>query len=192
MKVAIFSALVLVFGCGVLLGLMIRISVAPEMVPVLVAAVNLPGGTDLNQPGPMLALKSYPRNQVPPGAVTDVALLQDKLLARTLLMGEPCTIQDFTSVPPSLEAVTVGPVHRESSSAPPPIAGDRVDLVSTFPDKHGRLTITKTFMENVLVLAVNEPRASGNVAFSPWTVTVAVRPEETARLTEVVNRGGSI
>jgi pilus assembly protein CpaB len=168
-------------------------------VPVLVAAVDLPAGAVLNDPK-MLAQKAFDPDTVPPGAVANFEDLRNKVIARSIDKNAPVTTKDlsmseslFKPCPPGYRATTLR-VTVESSAAGFVLPGSHVDLLCTLPDPtDARRSLTKTFMQNVMVLAVNtmreQPKEGGGVIPAAQTVTLAVKPEDVERLESAKNRG---
>ena len=159
-------------------------------VPVAVAIMDLPAGTVIKEPEKMLMLKPHLPDTVPPGSVAKLEDLQNKVLAVTIDKGSPVTLKHlsmqehlFKPAPPGYRAVTVR-VNMESATSGFTLPGSHVDLLCTLADTNGR-RVTSTFMENVLVLAVNtlneQPKESRVIA-NPSSVTLAIKPQDVARV----------
>jgi len=166
-----------------------RADTAPT-VPVVVAAMDLPAGTVIKDPAKMLMLKPHLPDTVPPGSVARVEDMQGKVLAMTIDKGAPVTTKHlsmqehlFKPAPEGYRAITVR-VNLESATAGFTLPGSHVDLLCTLQDRGGR-RVTNTFMENVLVLAVNthqEQPKEARVIANPSSVTLAIKPQDVARL----------
>jgi Flp pilus assembly protein CpaB len=200
-KPAIPIALIVVFTAGMLLGWEIGVAIGrPDMAPVLVAAIDLPAGTSLDQARTQLAIQFRPVNTLPEDlpmarVVADQLLiktlpnLRDKVIARSIAQGEPVRAQDiqprpglvttpsgclFTPAPRGSRAVTIRVPVEEVERVR---SGARVDLFHTRIDPvSGKLT-TSILNENVLVLGVRLRKGLPRERDCPWeTLTLAVGP----------------
>jgi pilus assembly protein CpaB len=170
-------------------------------VPVLVAKIDLAPGQVLNDPNNQLVAKGFDPDIVPPGAVQNIEDLRGKVIARGIDKNTPVTTKDLSmaeslfpkTLPAGYRAVTVR-VTVESAIAGFVLPGSYVDLLCTLPDPtDARKSLTKTFMQNVMVLAVNTmkdlPKEGGGVIPNATTVTFAIKPEDVERLESAKNRG---
>jgi pilus assembly protein CpaB len=165
---------------------------------VLVAAADLQIGTPI-EPEKHLTLKPFLPDSVPQGAVANVEDLRGKVLGRNIPQNSPVTTRDLNlnagvleGVPKGTRAVTIR-VTLENAQAGFTLPGAHVDLICTLPDpRDARRTLTKTFMQRVLVLAVNTQNqvpADGRTITNPGTVTLAVKPAEAERIIWAKERG---
>lgn len=103
-------------------------------VPVVLAATDLPRGTELTRS--MVSEGEIPERFVPPGALGSVDQIEGRILAADLTAGEPLTAARLAPpggpvaslVPPGLRAVPVTAAIPRSALVP----GDRVDVLVTF------------------------------------------------------------
>jgi Flp pilus assembly protein CpaB len=155
---------------------------APATEPVLVAAEDLPFGTLLNDPPSQLKKVGFLRETVPPGAVSNPEELRNKVLGRAIPKNTPVTLQDL-SMPPGMRAMTFKTILEGSGFLLP---GSRIDLIFEGPDLDDpKKSVRKTFVEDLLVLAVN----SASRPDYTTEVTVAVSPAEAEQIAAAQNRG---
>jgi pilus assembly protein CpaB len=174
------------------------------MVPVVVAAVDLSAGAAINQPEKMLMVKNFLLDTAPGGFISNPDDLRNRTLGRNVAKGDPITNRDFSEhgslfkpAPAGYRAVTIK-VTLQSALAGFVLPGSKVDLLCTRADpSRNNVTSTETFMENVLVLAVNTLKAgdkdpglqTGNVGVVPSVVTLAVKPLDAARIVWAEDKG---
>jgi len=165
------------------------------LVPVLVAKVDIPAGKALTNPDEVVETKNFLADTAPLDRIANKADLQNKTFGRTIAKGEPLTAKDFSQhgslfnpAPPGFRAVTIR-VTLDSGLAGFALPGSRVDLVCTRTDPaDNRRRIAQTFMENVLVLAVNTLKTGDKtteatgVVGNPSVVTLAAKPTDVARI----------
>jgi pilus assembly protein CpaB len=167
---------------------------------VLVTAVDLPPGAVFSDPK-MLALKAYSEDQLPVKYFQNFEDVRGKTIARAMDKNTVLTPNDLSmaeslfpkTLPAGYRAATVR-VTVESAQAGFVLPGSYVDLLCTLPDPNdARKSLTKTFMQNVMVLAVNTlkdvPKEGGGVIPTAQTVTFAIKPEDVERLESAKNRG---
>jgi Flp pilus assembly protein CpaB len=146
-----------------------------------------------------LTLKPFLPDSVPQGAVANVEDLRGKVLGRNIPQNSPVTTRDLNlntgvleGAPKGMRAVTIR-VTLENAQAGFTLPGAHVDLICTLPDpRDARRTLTKTFMQRVLVLAVNaqnQVTEGGKTIPNPGTVTFAVKPSEAERIVWAKERG---
>ncbi len=164
----------------------------PELVEVLAAARDLPVGTTFTPD----ALKNdvtrtkVPKNKLPAGAVTDLAVLADKRLTRALRAGEPFDARDLGS-----GGLALPPGHKLMSVSIPPGAagfaapGARVDVwVALGDEKRPRAF---RLLADVLIVAIGtEANAKGEIA--PAMISFAVRDADAELLTLAQGRNGRL
>jgi pilus assembly protein CpaB len=166
---------------------------------VLVAAADLQIGTPI-EPEKHLTLKPFLPDSVPQGAVANVEDLRGKVLGRNIPQNSPVTTRDLNlnagvldATLKGMRAVTIR-VTVENAQAGFTLPGAHVDLICTVTDpRDARRMLTKTFMQRVLVLAVNTQSQAtnekGGVIVNPATVTLAVKPAEAERIIWAKERG---
>lgn len=162
---------------------------------VVVAAVDIQLGSKINQQ--MLTIADWPSGSIPSGTFTNIAELQDRVAKVSVLRGEP--ILDGKLAPigtrgglsaviaEGKRAMTVR-VNDVIGVAGFALPGNHVDvMVNTQQDKDGRQMdskqISKTVLENVLVLAVAQE--AGRDDTKPKVVsavTLELTPQDSEKL----------
>ncbi|MCK2238126.1 MULTISPECIES: SAF domain-containing protein [unclassified Crossiella] len=150
-------------------------SPGPRTAPVLLAAKDLPPGTQLSPAD--LRQSQHPADTVPDGALADPAAATGRLLARAARRGEPLT--DLSLTGPRLTALTAG---KDATAVPvrlsdPALAelltpGAQVDVFSADPPEQ--------LAEAATVLTVLGPRAEAGE--SHRMVLIAVPRQDAARV----------
>lgn len=175
-------------------------SAAPALVPVVVAAHDIPARTRLT--AALLKVRSVPPTGAPDGSIASPADLAGRVVLRPVLTGKAITVPMVAAsgaalgmafaLPPSQRAVTVAldPADGVDEFARP---GDHVDILAT--DEPGLAPAeTRTVLQNVALLAVGSqtsseqdtsPTASGGASH----VTVAVSPAQAQALVLAAARG---
>jgi Flp pilus assembly protein CpaB len=171
-----------------------------QVVLVLVAAQDLRVGMAISEPEHMLMARPYLADSVPAGAVQNIEDLRGKILARSIDKNTPVTLKDInfnedllSIAPPGTRAVTIK-VNAETAHPGFTLPGSHVDLVCTVSDPADpRRMLTKTFVQHVLVLAVNAqqqlPTQGPAIIPNPATVTLAVDPDDAERVLWARDRG---
>lgn len=171
-------------GLAVLTGVRAASLPPVETTPVLVAAADLPSGTQLGAED--LATVELPVDAVPTGSVVDVASVTGRTLAAPVRDGEPLT--DVRLVAPGLLDGYPGLVAAPVRVADPAAArllsvGDRIDLVAVPPDGGGVMVVAA----DALVVAV-PGQDPGDGVVGGAMVVVAVPEEEALGLAEAAVR----
>lgn len=133
----------------------------PQTVTVVVARANIPAYTELD--AGMLEIKKLPKGQAPFGALSDPVEAIGQLAQFELEAGQTLTHRDV--IPAGARqglTFVIGEGMRAVTVALDPISGvggfaqptDRVDVVVTFD--RSETTITKTVLQDVELLAINE------------------------------------
>ncbi|MDT8903666.1 Flp pilus assembly protein CpaB [Anaeroselena agilis] len=170
--------------------------------PVVVAKADIPPKTKMT--ADMLQVVNVPPEYIQPGAVQEVgkavgAVVRDKIVAgeqitqrRLFIAGQS---SGFTGIiPPDKRAVSVA-VTEVTGVAGLVRPGDYVDVIVTFDTNIIGEHLSQIFLQNVRVLAVNRetetgaPEGAKKEASSKMTVTLAVSPDEAARLTVAEEKG---
>jgi Flp pilus assembly protein CpaB len=129
--------------------------------------------------------------------VADQKELKDVVVGKDLPANLPVTKAALSSNEPTLallpkgfRAVSIG-CSAVAGAAGFILPGNRVDVVCTLPGSKGKLT--RIFLSDVLVLAVNEvaDRPADKVTIQPGVVTFALTPADAERVTWV-SSGGQI
>ncbi len=159
----------------------------------------------------MLVSKEMPEEEAPAGAAKSIVQLSGQLSLVALSQGEPIRLDQVQSlvgaglsyvVPDGMRAVTVAlnpvPIVGVAGFPNP---GDRVDVIATFNLNH--LTVTRTILQNVQLLALGETAVigqkakaaeaeEGEVKAEPeaqTNATFAVTPDQAQRLVLADARG---
>ena len=159
----------------------------------------------------MLVPREVPAEEVPEGAARSIAQLSGKLSLVALPKGEPIRLDQVQSlvgaglayvVPDGMRAVTIAldpvPIVGVAGFPKP---GDRVDVIATFDLE--QLTVTRTILQNVQLLALGETAVigqkaeaaeakEGEVKAEPeaqTNATFAVTPDQAQRLVLADARG---
>lgn len=198
--------LALALGCGLVASIgisqvMERNSRGPavsvETSPIYVAKHNINLGDPFDVS--MLQLQDWPKDRIPPGAVSTLEALADRRPRQTIFQGEPILeskllapgqLADPTgAIPDGYRLKTIG-VDAESSVAGLLSPGDRVD-VSLFVDRNERQGFetakTKVILQNIRVFAVEQmiqrSTDGGDARTIPKTVSLVVTPEQANKIT---------
>ncbi len=196
----------LALGCGLVASLGINqvmskgtSAAAPtgETVDVYVAKVDIPQN-DLIDVATMLSLEPWPKDKVPPGALTKLAdvkerrarqpiVAEDIILEKKLLPKGEAGSRASDQVLPGyrLIGIKVDAVATSGNLIKP---GDRVDLMVHLPKNPANgipETVTKTFLQDVKVFAVNSTTSDEDPegSISAKTVTLEVTPTEAEAVT---------
>ena len=163
-----------------------------EAIPVAVAKVGLPWGTKLTKA--MIKEVPYLRESLPEGYASDMATLTGRVLIASVQENEP--ILESRLAPTDITTGGVSAVIKPGNRA---IAvkgdkvigisgfvrpGNRLDVLVTLKDPRSKKDVTKTVLENVLVLATGTEIKEGvDGKASPVDVyTLEVTPHEGERL----------
>jgi pilus assembly protein CpaB len=162
---------------------------------VVVAAVDMDAGSKIN--AQMLSTVDWPSSSLPPGAVQDIKLLQDRVVKVSVLRGEPVidgklapvgTLGGLSAVIAEGKRAMTVRVNDVVGVAGFALPGTYVDvMVNAQKDKDGNNAegrqISKTVLEHVLVLAVAQE--SGRDDTKPKVVsavTLELSLEDSERL----------
>jgi Flp pilus assembly protein CpaB len=203
MKPKTLILMLVAVGCGLIAAFLAsQYQAAPQQDTDLlwVAAQDWPAGTAIREPEKMFVTKPYLKSSIPPKAVRNLEDLRGKVISRNMDAGAPITSTDISSslnelfkpAPPGFQAVTFR-LDNVNAHAGFLLPGSRVDLICNVVDlKHRERSWTVPFMQNVMVLAVNQlreqPKESA-VVNNPTTLTVAVKPEDVLRIVRARERG---
>lgn len=174
--------------------------------PVVVAKVDIPPKTTITPE--MLQVKQVPAEYMQPGAISDQKLVAGIVTREQIIAGEQVTerrllIPGKTAgfsgiIPKDKRAVTVA-VTEVTGVAGFVKAGDYVDVITTFDQNSAGDNVTHMILQNLLVLASNRETEGGAGATAAdkdkkdvvkaSTVTLAVTPDEAAKLTLSEEKG---
>jgi pilus assembly protein CpaB len=148
----------------------------------------------------ILKLEPWPKDKVPPDAVTKLDDLEGRRARTKLFAGEPVReakllekgdagIGAADTVPTGFRVVSVR-VDAVKSSGNLIKPGDRVDVIVHISNQGGRggsEPITKTFLQDVRVFAVNDvldrDPSSGNSKVAAQTISLLVKPDQVEMVT---------
>ena len=140
-----------------------QVTEAPETQMVTVLVAKQPIGQSDTITMEMLGTTQLDTRAAPAGALTAPGQAVGKIARRDILAEEPLTMSDVTErtaaegltfvIPEGMRAVTVAldPISGVGGFV---IPHDRVDVLTTF--QQGEVAVTKTILQNVEVLAMNE------------------------------------
>ncbi|MBY0524882.1 MAG: Flp pilus assembly protein CpaB [Gemmataceae bacterium] len=202
MKPRTLILLMVAVGCGLVAAFLTSqlAGQKADMDEIPVAKMDLPQGTfikptDLEL---MFEKKRFEKTSILPGTIRNVQELQGKALQRTVGAGRPVSTQDLglsegltKSLQPGYRAMTIR-VAVDTAVAGFILPGAKVDLITQVVNpKDPRQTMSKIFMQNMLVLAVNteDVRPENAKAIQPALITFAVKPEEAEKMARVISGG---
>ena len=164
-----------------------------EGVPIVVASTDLPWGTPLTQK--MVRVVNYPSEHLPEGRFTEIESLAGRVVLTHLRRNEPVLESKLAPLDiktggvvgvlhPGMRAmaVRVNEVVGVSGFLKP---GDRVDIMATLRNGKKDEKITKTVLENTLILATGtqmERKGPGEEPKAVKVITFEVSLEEAEKL----------
>lgn len=203
--------LVLALGCGLVASIgisqvMDRNAHQPasvETTPIYVARHNINLGDPID--AAMVSLQEWPKDKVPPGAVSQLDQLEGRRPRATIIQGEPVLegkllapgqLSDpITSIPKGFRLKTIS-VDAEKSAAGLLSPGDRVDVeLFVKRDVHNGIDAAKTkvILQNIRVFAVDQTvqrsADGGEERTIAKTVSLLLTPEQASKLTLAENLG---
>jgi pilus assembly protein CpaB len=173
---------------------------ATEGSKVLVAAADLPIGTNLNPT--QVKQAEWPKANIPPGALVDPPSVTGRMLVRQVTAGDVITEQKLAPkegtpgagvmtylVPKGHRAVTVA-VNEVAGVAGFVNPNNRVDLVLTTTPPGSTESISKIIMQDIPILAIGQitEQKEGKPVVVP-TVTLDLIPENAEKLVLAASRG---
>jgi pilus assembly protein CpaB len=203
--------LVLALGCGLVASIGIsqvmdrnsRHPAAAETSPIYVALHNINLGDPID--AAMVSLQEWPKDKIPPGAVSQLDELEGRRPRATIIQGEPILegkllapgqlADPITSIPKGFRLKTIS-VDAEKSAAGLLSPGDRVD-VQLFVKRDERNGIdsarTKVILQNIRVFAVDQTVQrspdGGEERTVAKTISLLLTPEQASKLTLAENLG---
>lgn len=174
--------------------------VEAETFPVVVAAVDLPWGTKLDNPEQLLSVP-YLKQSIPNGSFSDPAKLMGRVVVSPIKASEP--ILEYRLASEDIKtggiAAVVKKGMRAVSVAGNKVAGiagfinpgNRVDVMVTTNDPKTKKETTKLVLDNVLVLAAGtQVRESPEGKPSPVDVfTLELTPIQAEQIAIAANKG---
>jgi pilus assembly protein CpaB len=153
-------------------------------IPVVVAREDIPSRTKVTSD--MVTLMPYPKDLLTPGAVQDrkevegrvtlVRLKAKEQIRSSDLLAEGQTPSLSYDIPVGMRAIAIGAseISAVGNQVKP---GDHVDVLATYSEPNTHQDTTRTVLQNVLVLAVNQGE-TGSQGGAKTSMTLAVNPEE--------------
>lgn len=170
----------------------------PEKVSVLVAKADISMGTLIASPETMFVAKCFNKGEEPKKAIRTLEELKGRKLNRPVSEDQFVTASDLYDrndnelpgkLPKGMRAVAIR-VNADSQVGGFVQPQSRVDVLSAVALESGKI-ISKTILQNILVLAVDQSQKTFDGAVVGQTVTVQVTPEQAEQLT-VAQRVGII
>ncbi len=178
-----------------------------ETIPILVAKETIPPWTPLS--AHHVKLQPWPKDRVPEGAISQIETVEGRRTKTPIYPGEPILEKKLfdknanehgptVMIPKGLRVVTVK-VDQVSGGSGLILPGDRVDVAVVLrPDPMKGITepITKTFLQDIKVFAVNdqfhvEGSSPEEKSIQAKTVSLLVTPEQ-AQMILVASEAGKI
>ncbi len=207
---------ILVIGLAVICGLSAVVAVnrlrgaspnvASDTVPVVVAAMNIPRGTTVSED--LIQLRQWPKDLVPPGAITSTedavdraafnALIKDEPLLDGKLAAKDAGVGMAALVPTGMRAYTIHTPTVASGVAGFILPGNKVDVLLTVTGAIGGFDgtgggSTTTLLQHVEILAVDQrldaPAENKVDAEQLRSVTLLVTPDQAAKLSLAQTKG---
>ncbi len=176
-----------------------------EMVPVLVAKMNVPRGHSLT--ADLIAQRKWPKDVVPEGALSDIQGAVDRTAIVPIASGEPLLDSKLAPkgagrglaaiIPPGMRAYTIQTPNIATGVAGFILPGNKVDVLLTitnpsFDDPTGGGS-TVTLLQNVEILAVDQrvdaPEENKMDPKELRSITLMVTPAGAAKLDLGQNKG---
>jgi pilus assembly protein CpaB len=207
MKTKSIVLLAMALGCGLvaMLGVQQILSgekKAKDTVPVLVAKQEIGAGVKLDPS--QVAFEEWPRENVPLGAVTELAQYEDRAVkvrsypGDVILqakLGEKGEYGASTTIPKGMRVATVS-VNMTSVNSGMIRPGDRVDVLCTYTYKRpgtSEASRTKTVLEYIEVFAIDRNREGegndSNKGAKAENLSVLVTPEQAHILMLAASKG---
>jgi pilus assembly protein CpaB len=207
MKTKSMVLLAMALGCGLvaMLGVQQILSgekTVKDTVPVLVAKQEIGAGVKLEPPN--VAFEEWPRENVPPGAVTEPAQYEDRAVkvrsypGDVILqakLGDKGEFGAACQIPKGMRVATVA-VNMTTVNSGMIRPGDRVDVLCTYTMKRPgspETSRTKAVLEYIEVFAIDRNREGegndSNKGTKAENLSVLVTPEQARLLTHAANKG---
>jgi pilus assembly protein CpaB len=204
--------LVLALGCGLVASIGIsqvmernasQRQAAIETAPIYIALHNINLGDPID--ATMVSLQEWPKDKIPPGAISQLEDLEGRRPRAAIIQGEPLldakllapgqVADPITAIPKGFRLKTIS-VDAEKSAAGLLSPGDRVD-VQLFVKRDERNGIdaakTKVILQNIRVFAVDQTVQrspdGGEERTIAKTISLLLTPEQASKLTLAENLG---
>jgi pilus assembly protein CpaB len=209
MKMKSVVLLAMAIGCGIVAMLGVQQVLSGDKKPpveggkVLVALTPIMPGVPLDDTN--VVFKDWPKEQIPPGAVTDpkqyakralrvAAVPNEPIMAAKL--GEEGVFGATSEIPKGMRVATV-PVTMTQTHSGIILPGDRVDVVVTYAltiPGRGQITKTKTILQYIQIFATDNIRQSAvpngeNKEVSAKNISLLVTPDQFNLLMLAENKG---
>jgi pilus assembly protein CpaB len=207
MKTKSMVLLAMALGCGLVAMLGVQQILSGEQkpkdtVPVLVAKQEIGAGVKLDPS--QVAFEDWPRENVPAGAVTELAQYEDRAckvrsypgdVILQAKLGEKGEYGASTTIPKGMRVATVG-VNMTSVNSGMIRPGDRIDVLCTYTYKRPGTTDaqrTKTVLEYIEVFAIDRNREGegndSNKGAKAENLSLLVTPEQSHILMLASSKG---
>jgi pilus assembly protein CpaB len=203
--------LVLALGCGLIAAIGINQVLASKQQPQTVEEVEkaelVVALSQINPGDPFkpenIKLEAWPKENVPPGAITKIEDLTGRKPRVVIFPGEAIiepklmnkdTDGISTRIPAGFRLATVR-VDAEKGGAGMILPGDHVDVMVTLQENQSRgipKTTTLTFLQNVKVVAADniiDRNTSGETSIAAKTISLLVKPVEVAMVNMAADLG---
>jgi pilus assembly protein CpaB len=209
------ALLLLALGCGLVASagitrVMAKRDVKPESLPgdsqaIFVAMADVGMGDLLTSQ--VLKLEQWPKDKIPPGAISRIEDIEGRRTRSRLYAGEPvlenkllgkgASQQGATALIPKGYRVVPVKVDLVSGGSSLILPGDRVDVMVHLvrdPARDIPETVTRTILQDVKVFAVNdvldlEKDKDGGKSIIAKTISLLVTPEQAATITLATQLG---
>lgn len=165
---------------------------------IFVATTDIGMGDLLN--AQVLKLEQWPKDKVPPGAITRIEDVEGRRTRTKLYAGEPilenrllgkgASEQGATALIPKGYRVVPVSVNLVSGGSSLILPGDRVDVMVHFvrdPSRDIQETVTRTILQDIKVFAVNDvvgmEDEKDNKSITAKTISLLVTPDQAAKVT---------
>lgn len=169
-------------------------AVVAETIEIAVAAVDIPRGTTVTPA--MVAMRPWPKQHVPPSAITSLDKAVDRTAMTTLIKEEPLLegkVADGRGlaplIPDGMRAFTIQTPTATSGVAGFVLPGNKVDVLLTLDRRgiSGDEGTTTTLLQRVEIIAVGQlleaPNDNKVDTKACQSVTLLVTPDQAAKLT---------
>jgi pilus assembly protein CpaB len=211
LRTLIIGMLAMVFGLSAAMGVYLVVSqqsartAEAETTPIVFVTQNVSRGTSLKED--VLSLRDWPKDLIPPGAITNLEEALERSVSIPLLANEPLLETKLAArgsgrgmaalIPPGMRAVTIQTPNVATGMAGFILPGDTVDVLVTLSytgqDDVTGGSGTLTLLQNVEILAVDQridaPTENVVDPRELRSVTLLVTPGEAARLNLGQNKG---
>lgn len=176
-----------------------------DAVEVVVARTDIPRGAMIT--AEQVKTQSFPKDQVPPGAITDTKDAIERVAFSLVVRGEPLFDRKLSAkhskgglaplVPKGMRAFTIQTPNVTTQLAGFVLPGNKVDVLLTMsiggPNDRTGGGVTTTLLQNVEILAVDQrldvPAENKVDTRNLQSVTLLVTPDQAAKLDLGQNKG---